>query len=66
MDNELLISEEWQDKCLMVVIDPDGWDRKNYKWSWHREKITKQEFERRLMRSTCMFPHGLVNGDIWK
>ncbi len=34
------------------VIDPDGWDRKNYKASW-AEEITEQEFYQRLLNSTC-------------
>lgn len=34
------------------VVDPDGWDRKNFDASW-AEQISKEEFDRRLMNSTC-------------
>jgi hypothetical protein len=36
-----------------IVMDPDGWDRKNYEASW-AEEITEQEFNRRLLSSTCI------------
>lgn len=47
-------SEEW-DKLIpyLTVIDPDGWDRKNYDYSWKEELITFDEFQKRLMWSTC-------------
>ncbi len=66
MKNELLTSEEWQDRCYAVILDPDGWDRKNFKWSWSREKITQMEFEKRLTKSTIMFQKGLPKEGIWK
>lgn len=34
-----------------TVLDPDGWDRRNYDESW-AEKLTKAEFTDRLMHST--------------
>lgn len=40
--------------CL-EVYDPDGWDRKNFHFSWQEEKITYDEFLRRAMHSTCKF-----------
>jgi hypothetical protein len=36
-----------------VVLDPDGWDRKNFSVSW-AEPITRIEFDRRLTESTIM------------
>ena len=48
-----LSSADWQvifDK--VEVLDPDGWDRKNYEQSWH-ERITEQEYKRRRTNSTC-------------
>lgn len=36
----------------VVVLDPDGWDRKNYKYSWYEERITIKEFRGRVMLST--------------
>ena len=37
----------------ITVLDPDGWDRSNYEESW-AEKISEEEFQRRLMMSTVM------------
>ena len=49
-------SEEWQSIFpYPKVIDPDGWDRKNYDYSWKEEKITLEEYENRLSNSTCMY-----------
>lgn len=49
-------SEEWQSIFpYPKVLDPDGWDRKNYGYSWKEEKITLEEYENRLSNSTCMF-----------
>ena len=45
-------SENWQKICTVHVLDPDGWDRKNYHYSWHEEKISRKEFERRMLYST--------------
>ena len=50
---ELKTSEEWQKQFPDTkVIDPDGWDRKNYQYSWFEEKITLIEYTSRLHRST--------------
>lgn len=47
-------SEEWQKIYPSPkVIDPDGWDRKNYTYSWHQELIDEKEYHLRVMRSTC-------------
>jgi hypothetical protein len=49
----------------LVVLDPDGWDRKNFTESW-AEPITQDEFVKRVLRSTCIFkklpqvPLGLI------
>lgn len=49
-----------KDECL--ILDPDGWDR------WHgiekynkslNEKITREEFLQRVMKSTC------ITGNKW-
>ena len=48
-------SEEWlKDYKRVMILDPDGWDRTNWKYSWEQEEITKEEFERRLITSTIM------------
>ena len=47
-------SEEWQKIYPSPkVIDPDGWDRKNYTYSWHQELIDEKEYHLRVMKSTC-------------
>lgn len=33
------------------ILDPDGWDRKNFQVSWN-EKIDLKEFQKRLRMST--------------
>lgn len=38
----------------ITIMDPDGWDRKNYEFSFNEEKITREEFAFRLSRSTLM------------
>jgi len=52
-------SEEWHKEICpdVVIMDPDGYDRNNFENSWN-EKITREEFERRLAMSTCSFPVG--------
>ena len=50
----LKTSQEWQEESDVIVYDPDGWDRKNYQYSWFEEKISLSEFEKRLMKSTCL------------
>jgi hypothetical protein len=51
-------SEQWcKEKDIKLgedIIDPDGWDRSNFKESWD-ELISESEFDRRLMMSTCCF-----------
>ena len=52
-------SSEWQAiKSDIKVIDPDGWDRRNFNQSWHMELITESEYEQRLGLSTCQFLSG--------
>lgn len=43
----------------IVVMDPDGWDRKNYEESW-AEPITSLEMSKRLGTSTCTWPIELI------
>jgi len=72
MELEWKTSEEWSKLCKHVVLDPDGWDRKNFRFSWHEEKITKEEFEKRFCQSTCQFSGPIYDKDrkvfltIWK
>ena len=52
---DLKTSEEWQKLCNIKVLDPDGWDRKNFQFSWYEESISREEFLNRLLISTCEF-----------
>lgn len=57
-------SQEWQElKPEIVVYDPDGWDRKNYQYSWFEELITEDEYNRRLCFSTCLRGMRFFNKD---
>ena len=44
-------SSEWTELLGLTVLDPDGWDRRNFAESW-AEPITIDEFKRRAGRST--------------
>lgn len=47
-------SKEWQElNPNIVVLDPDGWDRSNFQYSWNEELITFEEYQKRLFQSTC-------------
>jgi hypothetical protein len=45
-------SLEWIKTIKYEIIDPDGWDRTNYDHSFYKEKITIDEFQRRVSKST--------------
>lgn len=51
-------SQQWYESIpkefKFIIMDPDGWDRKNYEYSFNEELITKEEFVRRTRNSTCM------------
>ncbi len=54
MEN-LRTSDKWQEEFPTPrVMDPDGWDRKNYQYSWFEELISEQEYKKRVCSSTCM------------
>lgn len=53
-------AEEWlaqPEYRGLTILDPDGWDRRAEHWesSWG-EKITRQEFDRRVCLSTIIAP----------
>ena len=48
----LRTSEEGAVQLGADVLDPDGWDRKNFIFSWHEELITREEFDKRYLAST--------------
>ena len=45
-------SAEWIKEVGYEILDPDGWDRNNYDYSFNKEKITMEEFQKRLSLST--------------
>lgn len=47
-------SVEWADELKVLVIDPDGWDRTNFKEIWNNELISEEEFRKRLDKSTAI------------
>lgn len=57
MDLGLKTSAEWSelDVSGIIVLDPDGWDRSNYQYSYYEEKITHDEYLNRRMFSTVLF-----------
>jgi len=54
---EVKTSKEWQEQFPNIIVyDPDGWDRGNWSFSWFEELITKNEYDKRVMYSTCLTP----------
>lgn len=51
---KLKTSKEWAEDCrdFVTILDPDGWDRQNYDFSFNQELITKEEFKERITYST--------------
>lgn len=49
-------SAEWYEteRDKYIIMDPDGWDRRNYQYSFYEEKITKEEYDQRVFYSTLM------------
>ena len=48
-------SNDWVASGILkgsVVLDPDGWDRSNFQYSWYEELITEEEFHLRASSST--------------
>ena len=52
-DGKLRTSEEWQKlQPDTVILDPDGWDRQNFQYSWYEELISLAEYGKRSNSST--------------
>jgi len=50
-------SDKWAKILLspgQLILDPDGWDRENFQFSFFEETISEEEFNRRMMFSTCI------------
>jgi hypothetical protein len=50
---QLKTSAEWREQFKDVIIDPDGWDRKNFEYSFREELVDEDEYHKRLGRSTA-------------
>lgn len=62
--HDLRTSDEWQEATGIRVLDPDGWNRRDFERSWS-ERITVDEFRRRCWPSTLTDPKGwLTNPDV--
>ncbi|HHX71210.1 MAG TPA: hypothetical protein GX708_24590 [Gallicola sp.] len=65
MKQTLKTSKQWYDELpedkKIIILDPDGWDRSNYEYSFNEELITYDEFQKRLLFSTCKF-----NESVWE
>lgn len=48
----LMTSQEWCRQLGISVTDPDGWDRRNFEFSFREELITKVTFLNRVEKST--------------
>lgn len=50
-------SKDWQelDSSNTIIMDPDGWDRSNYEYSFNQELITEEEYKHRKLMSTVIF-----------
>lgn len=51
MTDILKPSVEWHKEDDCIITDPDGWDQKNFDFAWYRERITKEEYEKRKSMS---------------
>jgi hypothetical protein len=57
MENpELKTSQEWNrlGDVSITVVDPDGWDRSNFNYSYYEELITFDEYQNRLLNSSLI------------
>jgi hypothetical protein len=63
-DQPLMTSDEWRDDpefMSVVILDYDGWDRRNFQFSFYEELITRDQMRARIAASTCMLEQ--KNGD---
>lgn len=55
MTPEVKTSAEWQAiHPNPRIMDPDGWDRTNFQYSWFEEQITFDQYRERLFWSTII------------
>lgn len=64
---ELKTSHQWYDlvpkEYKLRIMDPDGWDRSNWGYSFNEELITKDEFMNRVGSSTVSVHNSFFNGN---
>jgi hypothetical protein len=54
-DAELKTSKDWYALSTgYVIMDPDGWDRTNYEYSFNQELISLADYKKRVGRSTVL------------
>jgi hypothetical protein len=56
-ENEtLLTSQQWEkiyrNKYGIIIINPTGWEKNNVIYSFNSERISEEEFKKRLTKST--------------
>jgi hypothetical protein len=44
-------SIQWLSESNYIIIDPLGWDKEHFDYSFNFDKISKAEFERRIKKS---------------
>ena len=58
-------SKEWYElipkEHKLIILDPDGWGRQNYDYSFNEELITKTQFDVRLSTSTIQCNHSFFD-----
>jgi len=51
-------SQQWYEELYptgeLIIYGTDGWDRRNFHYSFHEELITVAQFTGRIMASTCV------------
>jgi hypothetical protein len=44
-------SAEWIKISDWIIVEPSGWNRKNFDYFFHQEKISLEEFNERMSKS---------------
>ena len=64
VENGLKTSWAWNQEDRVRILDPDGWDRKNYDYSFHEELVTKEEYQMRLLHSIVLVADIPINAKV--
>jgi hypothetical protein len=63
VDIEMKTSQEWFEDIPedygFIILKPNGWDKRDYQFSFHEELITKSHFLMRIQYSVCIHRCGL-------